>query len=553
MKRLILILFCFPFYSHSQGLQFEKGLNDNYLQEIQQMAVKGEFTYVLVKNEYHSSSLEKYDSLGNLLNRQWLNAVPGLSTFVDQRMVITNDGHIWLTGKGSLACDIPQSYIHTLMFDSDCQFITNYSKEIGFNYQGEIYAALSAIDDSSVAVNYQSSDSSWVEILTPTGQNILANVNSLDFFGFGRNSEFHLLGHTVNKIYGIDNQGVLIDSISLPGLFQEIGVWNDTIIVLGFSELYKVAPDLQSFTTHNISNLSNFSRLKVNAQGVRFISSNFNLGVHYLTHHLDLLSVETIPVFSPNNIHFDFDLNLAVGKDFSLTAFKSIRLANYSLTQAQSNSVNRADIAILDIQLYDPTAVLTSSGNVYQVNAKAMVLIKNNGPNSVDSVRLNHHVGQSSSCGEIFTSMYFPNLNLAPGDSTWVDFDLLGAYTDQFFGDSLLREYCIFSSNPNGIVDLNVSNDQACTTQFFGFVGFKESNKLDFQLFPNPSSGTIQIHHANANDLKFSLQDEMGRMILSGELIGNTLELSDVSEGIYFISFQDNKGNISPSKRIVRI
>jgi hypothetical protein len=346
---------------------------------------------------------------------------------------------------------MPGEFQHLVVFDSNCEYVNYFSKSLGFNPSGNpIYEGLSAISDTSVAVNYRINDSSWIEIFSPTTQSNLQNYQTPDLFGFGKNSQFQVLGHSINKIYGIDNQGILQDSIVLPDIFREIGTWNDTILVLGYSQLFKVAPDLSSFTAHQIPNLSNFSRLKIDNQGVRFISSNFNKGVHYLNHSLDLQSLTTVPIFSSSSQYFDFDESLTVAANYALTNFNSIRLVNYSLTNSQNSTVNRVDIAVLGLQFTDYLAQDESLGNyhVYELDAKAIVLIKNVGQNSVDSVRLSHYFGQNFVCGQNVTGKYFSGLNLAPGDSIWIDFGWLGAFTDFFNTDSIQRSYCVYSSNP---------------------------------------------------------------------------------------------------------
>lgn len=401
-----ILSFClfFSFYTFSQGLQYEIGINDSYKQEIIQIANKNEFTYALVKYAYFYVYLEKYDSLGNRLVKMPLWENQDVSWMNPSQMVITNDNNIWVIGE-ALFCDVPNEAQHVYVFDSNCQRINTFVHTYDITLNGySLINAMGSISDTSVAVNFRYFDNSWIEIFTPTTQTLLANVNTPQLFGFGKNSQFHLLGHTIDKIYGIDAQGILQDSITLPSFFREIGTWNDTIIVLGYNELYKVTPDLQSYTTHPIPNLSNFTRLKIDYQGVRFISSNFNKGVHYLDHNLSLQSLTIVPVFDPNNTIFDFDQSVTVAKNFGLTIHESVRLASYSLLNAQSNSVNRSDIAVLGLDFTDYLAQNVSVGNVYKLDAKANVLIKNVGQNVVDSVRLNHYYGPNIACGDNITS-----------------------------------------------------------------------------------------------------------------------------------------------------
>lgn len=539
----------------SQGLQYELGINDTYKQDILQIANKNEFSYALVRYNYFNVFLEKFDTLGNRLQRKPISPASGFISFNVTRMVITNDNNIWLAGSGYLGCDFPGEFQHVLVYDSNCEYLNHFSKDLGFGSQGNAnYSGLSPISDTSVAVNYHNYDSSWVEFFSPSTQSNLQNYQTPSLFGFGKNSQFHLLGHTINKIYGIDNQGILQDSITLPDTFREIGTWNDTIIVLGYNQLFKVTPDLLSFTTHPIPNLSNFSKLKIDNQGVRFVSSNFNKGVHYLNHNLDIQSLTTVPVFSSSSLAFDFDNNVTVAADFGLTHFNSIRLANYSLTNSQNASINRSDIAVIGLQFTDYLAQDESFSNyhVYKLNAKANVLIRNVGQNIVDSVRLNHNVGQNIACGYNVTGKYFSNLNLAPGDSTWLDFGWLGAYTDFFNTDSIQRTYCVYSSNPNGIVDLNISNDNFCKTAFFGMLGAEEMSKAKFEIFPNPATDKVNVNFSGTARYKYGISNSIGQNMLEGELDKSSIDLTNLASGIYILTITNDQGQILETQRLVK-
>jgi hypothetical protein len=103
MKNTILIslLFClFISQYFSQGLQCEIGINDVYKQEILHIANKNEFTYALVRYNYYSVYLEKFDTLGNRIHQKPVLLAIGFSSFSPKRMVMTNDENIWFAGKG---------------------------------------------------------------------------------------------------------------------------------------------------------------------------------------------------------------------------------------------------------------------------------------------------------------------------------------------------------------------------------------------------------------------------------------------------------------------
>ena len=227
-------------------------------------------------------------------------------------------------------------------------------------------------------------------------------------------------------------------------------------------------------------------------------------------------------------------------------------MANYSLTTAQGNSINRSDVAVIDIEITDAYAIDNGPGSAYETDAKAKVLVKNLGPNTVDSVRLNHFVSIFTFCGHIVKSEYYGGLNLAAGDSMWIDFGWLGLQINQSQGDSLKREICIYSSNPNGFVDLNVPNDQFCTDHFFGFLDVDENEKLDFEIFPNPASDFVQINALNGFNGMITISDNSGRLVLSESLSSKEINLSNLNSGVYFVTLINNEGNSSIPKKLVK-
>lgn len=536
----------------AQGLQYEKGINDTYYQEIQQVANFEEFTYLLVQYDYHNVYLEKLDTLGNRLAKESLSTGSGYAAFKSHRMTTTADGNIWISGFGLFGCDIPIETHHVGVFSPNCQLLASFDKHLNFNaFNTHNYKALTAISDTSVAVNYTTNDSSWIEILSPQTQVLLPNVEVPSLIGFGKNSTFYILGHTQNKIYGIDNQGILLDSLTLPTNFSEIRTWNDTIFALGSDVVFKITQDLQNFTTHALPNFSSFSRLKVDAQGVRFISSNTNKSVHHLDHNLNPIGFVTVPVFASTGAIFDFDKALSLAKNFGLSIKSSIRIANYSLSTPHTEFVKRADVAVVDIQLYDVLATNLSFENVYTLSAKANVLVKNNGPNTVNSLRLNHFVSVMASCGDNYTSVLFTDLNLASGDSMWIDFGALGAYTNIIHGDSISRNYCVYSSNPNGVVDLNVPNDIRCKSQFFGFVDLEEKEIFSFKVAPNPANESLYVSTNIPFTGQVIISDQMGRTVLSTSS-SDTISLSTVKAGIYFVRLIDSDGKVSKTQKPVR-
>ena len=75
-------------------------------------------------------------------------------------------------------------------------------------------------------------------------------------------------------------------------------------------------------------------------------------------------------------------------------------------------------------------------------------------------------------------------------------------------------------------------------------------------LYPNPASDRIFITFTDkniySNECQYRLIDGFGRMIASGVLKNNLLDLSDISNGIYQLQLSNNDKNYLSKVIIVR-
>jgi hypothetical protein len=154
--------------------------------------------------------------------------------------------------------------------------------------------------------------------------------------------------------------------------------------------------------------------------------------------------------------------------------FQSIRHLDFSLNSPSDVSVNRTDVGIIDL-VTTQIDIQNQFGNAYLVKVYAEALIKNYGTNVLNECRINHSNGPGYCTMYYYTNM-FSNLNLAPGDSTWVNLGLVHTeLTNVITGtDTLQGDICVYTSHPNFKTDLIVPNDQYCENVVFGFVNVDE-------------------------------------------------------------------------------
>ena len=140
--------------------------------------------------------------------------------------------------------------------------------------------------------------------------------------------------------------------------------------------------------------------------------------------------------------------------------------------------------------------------------------------------------------------------NLAPNDSIWVDLGWVGGVVKYFPGANaeVSITICPFTSNPNNVVDLNVSNDSWCETLYLGHVGIGEQLAVQPELYPNPSTG--KLHIRNSNDaVHCMVYDVYGALVLQ-QTVAKELDLTLMPAGIYFIHLHDLNGMESTHKVI---
>ncbi|MDC3259974.1 T9SS type A sorting domain-containing protein [bacterium] len=73
-------------------------------------------------------------------------------------------------------------------------------------------------------------------------------------------------------------------------------------------------------------------------------------------------------------------------------------------------------------------------------------------------------------------------------------------------------------------------------------------------VFPNPSSGVINISINDVNATGYSIYNAIGEKVMSGSLNSTTkaVELNDLQNGIYFIDIQSDKGTIQKKITLVK-
>jgi hypothetical protein len=530
----------------SQSLNAELGFNENYDQSSRGVVCVNEYTY-LVKFQgisggfLSNNTLYKIDTLGNIL---WSTPVnPRFAeTNLVYEIVASEDGGVYLLGYGRPTCDV---------IDDCFWYIQKYDPLSGNATWTRIWAdqtcyemlltGLSLNASDQLVVNYVDSSGSYISTLGPGGMTSDSlEIDRMGISGFENLSGYEKVGFKADSIWGFDPSGNTIDSLIFSSNIKGLESMNDTLYVLTQDSIYKIDQDFQIIRATTITGFSNYSHLKIRDGNILFVSNGTaSQDILMLNSQLQLADTITIPVAPSNDTYKDFNqLHFSAGINFPLTMYTAIRYLDYSLTSNQNASVNTTDIGIIGLNPISVSAVEQQNNqNIYRIFLEAEVLIKNYGTNTLNSCHINHYVQPTNACNPLVYNHEFDNLNLAPGDSMWLTLGYMHNELNYFPDSVIQREICIYTSHPNYKTDLNITNDNYCENVVFGHVGIREEDMDEFSLYPNPTTGVINLNLPIENHTSFSIFGIQGTRIMNGEINSNKLDISSLANGMYFIQF----------------
>lgn len=197
------------------------------------------------------------------------------------------------------------------------------------------------------------------------------------------------------------------------------------------------------------------------------------------------------------------------------------------------------DVGIEAVQL---KALTTFSLGFYQmwVSANFDVNIKNYGPDTLKSVKLNH-LYQSDQCTDYVNGISY-SLNLAPAQNTVLSTGWVAVYPIFFpwyFGQAFNLNICWFSTIPNGANDTNLANDKFCIP-VSGIVSEPEleASVYTLSVFPNPVQENLLVQGKDKGDL--NVYNGLGQNILSIEKAADDLSIdcSNWAPGLYLVELK---------------
>lgn len=492
MKNIYYLLFfyllmSFPkLFAQSAGLNCELGFNDTHQQSVGALCVWGEFTYLTHSQIGDEQGwyyvLRKVDTLGNVI---WTTSVlPGLANSVDNaEIAVTDNGDVYCSGftfQGTDVLDIKKFFIVKISSSGD--ILWSYLSD--YDYTDYLQSGGLRLDNSgNVMINVSYSNnmiSSESTIFNVTSDGVLLDSLQIPLpylKPLGTFSGFSKIGATNQTLYGINSSGTLTDSLSFSAPVQSFETLQDTLFVLTTDSVYKVSPTFQVLERAAINGYTDYGNLKVEADKIEFISLSSSLiCIHTMSHAFQYLHTDTITSTPDTKFRLNYnDEHVSIASDFDLSLYTSIRYQDFSRTSSESQIVHTTDIGVVAINFTDSTIVYDSQ--IYcTINISADVLVQNFGNDTLQSCRLNCLKKIQFYTPDDFYYQYFTDLNLPPGGTVWLSLGEVrneAVYIGQGSPGVISSNVCIYTSHPNNVTDLNVSNDQSCRHLMAGYVGME--------------------------------------------------------------------------------
>lgn len=317
-------------------------------------------------------------------------------------------------------------------------------------------------------------------------------------------------------------------------------------------ELYLLDADLQInnvFTSAELDSISHFyiNENEIFLTGKDFTTHPFVLRLNENLEQQFYFTFGNTPIF-PNGVIVKDDEIGVLGKIFTNPNSNNFYGWNYSSMFFKTFSKEgisieyNEDVGITDIEIGSAKATFIYQDHYNLVLNNVNITLENLGEDTLNEVKINMFEGGFGDAKKLF------NLQIPPGESLRTSLGRLN-WSSSLDGGNPEFEFCLWTSVPDGKIDINPSNDRFCKTVEFEIEEIMPPTiPEDFPvLFPNPATTTININLPNPNylyDLRIinSVGKEMDNQKIRDDGFGLTfpLNISHLARGVYFINLKNH-------------
>ena len=123
--------------------------------------------------------------------------------------------------------------------------------------------------------------------------------------------------------------------------------------------------------------------------------------------------------------------------------------------------------------------------------------------------------------------------------------------SEQIVSSQVNNTTCVFADDINGDGKMDVlassySLDEIIWFENRGPLGIEENTNNFFSIYPNPTNGVLNIKSATSIT-EITVYNNLGQLLFTSEE-KNQIDISSLSQGIYFLKIQDESGQIETKK-----
>ncbi len=397
------------------------------------------------------------------------------------------------------------NYIVKLSMLGDSLWLKSYSKGVIYSLESTLAGgAIAACELGIVEIDVNGNEIKQKQV----------NEKGLEIHQFKDSSYVFVTGQHLLRL----NQNLMtIDSIYLLGFdsIVDIGVDSNYIWVLGMKD-----------------------------SAVKMCRYSSTLAVHYCDVFGNLKD-------AANGLFVAEDMLGICGKSRMHQYIKTYQKDGTNLETRSSVGISDIRAELLEIEWVDcpwPSLQVFLCANL---TYKYYATVTNSGQDTVRYFGLNAHLYQQMNCAYLRKYRLIENIQLAPGQSQEYYFSKI---THNFIRAWEVRDlllHCVFTTDPNGFLDMNKADDSNCGSVPIGIGVVKPYRQVS--IYPNPISNHLIIE-LEGGEAEFQMYNLLGQQILKVK-IQNTLDISlskmHLSSGLYIYKLTDSDRVLKNGKLVV--
>lgn len=474
----------------------------------------------------------KYDSTGNI---EWQKTDYELGT---DAILISHDNNILFAGFNFAQDDVwGDEYFSLSKADLNGNIIFNDTINITCLYPLQIIG-LNEFLNGDILIYTEDRLLKTDSAFNLIWDKDFSNVDSIKNLAIISENEF-MISNTIN-LYKTDSNGLVLDSIAL--FHSAFLINDDTIYLCQQNKVYTLDSNLSMIDTIDLSGY--FSEIhQIIWQSpdywIKGLSATGTIIVHKVSSAFQLINSYEIPTDK-----IDSTAILCVENDKFILA--SERLGQCAISYFDQDLFS-IDNTLSDIQPENLSIdnihldYYNYGGQLYQIGFyfDAHVSIKNNGADTVKSLALYSIQNGFMNCSLNYDYSIYTNVSIPPNQS--VNLDFLHIY-EMLPLDSQNYHYCLLCLAPDSLIETNISNNSICG-DFFIVSADEMVNSNSISLFPNPTINEINVTVPyDILPASMTIYDIFGKACKEIMTESGTVQInvSELPKGVYMVKVQSD-------------